>query len=370
MLNDMMNTPRRNLSHGKLSCFAQGKRRVWLMKNTLAVAAAIAAAIAAAGNAQAAVLYSGGTYEQNFDGLPHGTNPLNPNPDNVIRFNNAALISNGADPPFPGGWKDDTDFDGTNLGIKGWYLRHNGGPLGNGGVTGHAQVRYGNASPATPSAAFYVFTTGAATASPDIVEKALGILSSDSLNGNPDGRAYIGLQLINDTGKTLDSFTITYDGEQYRDRGTAGANGFDLQWSLSATAAGWASSNAATPGPGDFYYGVNGVERGAFAFNDPDLSKRAFMAPHNGTSNVALDGNLPENSVRDITHTVTGINWAPGAELWIRWRDQLPGTPTNFHGIAIDNVRFSATAVPEPSAFLLLASALLCCGWRRRAQLG
>ncbi len=335
-----------------------------------AVILAIAAAIGAAGNASAAVLYStaGSLYSQNFDGLPDGVNPYNPTmikdvdgvPTEVarpIQFNNAAVISNG-NAPFPGGWKDDTDFDATNLGIKGWYLYHNAALAANAGVSGHAQVRYGNASPATPSAAFYVFTKGATTTSPDIVEKALGILSSDALNGNPNGRTYIGLQLINDTGKTLDSFTITYDGEQYRDRGNAGANGFDLQWSLGATDADWQSS---TTGVG-FYTG----SYGGFAFNDPDLSKRAFLAPQNGSTSAVLDGNDAANSVRDITHTVTGINWAPGAELWIRWRDQLPGSPTNFQGIAIDNVRFSATAVPEPSSLLLLVMGSLCCGLRRR----
>ena len=78
---------------------------------------------------------------------------------------------------------------------------------------------------------------------------------------------------------------------------------------------------------------------------------------------ATLDGNLAANRVADITHTVSGINWAPGTQLWIRWRDQF-----THDGIAIDNVRFTATAVPEPSAFLLLASALLCCVCRRQSR--
>ena len=343
MLNITMNASRRNCSRAA-------------MEN--AAILALALAIGVAGNASAAVLYStaGSTYSENFDGLPHGTHN-----SKTIQFNNSALISNG-NAPFPGGWKDDTDFDNTNLGIKGWYLWHNGSFATNAGVSGHAQVRYGNASPASPSAAFYVFSTG--TASPNFEEKALGILSSDSLNGNPNGRAYIGLQLINNTTETLHSFTIAYDGEQYRDAGTAGVNGLDLQWSLSATAVGWMNSDAATPVPGDFYYGVNGVERGAFAFDDADVAQRAFLAPKSGSSAAALNGNLAENSVRDITHMVSGINWAPGAELWIRWRDQL----SPFDGIAIDNVRFSAsTEVPEPCSLLLLVMSTVCVLLRRRS---
>ena len=75
-----------------------------------------------------------------------------------------------------------------------------------------------------------------------------------------------------------------------------------------------------------------------------------------------LDGNLAANRVAGITHMVSGIKWAPGTELWIRWRDGY-----THDGIAIDNVSFSAsTDIPEPSAFLLLASALLCCICRRR----
>jgi len=47
---------------------------------------------------------------------------------------------------------------------------------------------------------------------------------------------------------------------------------------------------------------------------------------------------------------VTGINWAPGTSLWLRWRD--PNDPGSDHGMAIDN--FSFSAVPEPTTFALV----------------
>ena len=73
MLNNMMNAPRRNFSQGNLSCFVQGKGRVWLMRKATILTLAAAAAIGAAGNASAAILYStaGSVYSENFnDSLP------------------------------------------------------------------------------------------------------------------------------------------------------------------------------------------------------------------------------------------------------------------------------------------------------------
>ena len=40
--------------------------------------------------------------------------------------------------------------------------------------------------------------------------------------------------------------------------------------------------------------------------------------------------------------TVTGLSWAPGANLWIRWNDI--NDADNDHGLAIDDVMFSAKA--------------------------
>ncbi len=103
-----------------------------------------------------------------------------------------------------------------------------------------------------------------------------------------------------------------------------------------STASGWGSSNADTPEPGDWYYGTSGTDWDGVAnsFVSPINNNPASGTP---TVNAIL---YPNNAVRDIEHTVTGINWAPGAELWIRWRDTLGA----HDGIAIDNVRFTASA--------------------------
>lgn len=52
-----------------------------------------------------------------------------------------------------------------------------------------------------------------------------------------------------------------------------------------------------------------------------------------------------------VSATITGVNWAPGETLFIRWNDfDDVGTDA---GIAIDNLTMIAT-VPEPSCGLLL----------------
>ncbi len=316
----------------------------------ITVLALAVAAIGAAGNAQAAISYSvaGDIYSENFNAptFPANSNPLNiiPGTDPPqavnVQYNGSAHIQNG-NTPWPGGWKDNYARDETYLGIPGWYLYHDltvGTPVldedenikwyTTGGANGHAQFRYGGGGTpggtAPGGTGFFAFSNITCVS---CGEKALGVRSAGGF-----GRMYIGLQLINDTGSTLDSFTITYDGEQYTEAAGDNQDGFDLQWSLSATVDGWMSSNADTPGPGDFYYGENGVERGAF---------ESFRSPININPSSAIATNDPDiNAVRDISHTVTGINWAPGAELWIRWRD----INTSHDGIAIDNVRFTASA--------------------------
>ena len=84
------------------------------------------------------------------------------------------------------------------------------------------------------------------------------------------------------------------------------------------------------------------------------------------TSGNVVDGNVA-GRVADITATIDGIDWEPGAELWLQWSDpQLAANADD--GLAIDNVRFTAS-VPEPSSFALLG--LAAAGWlafRRRRK--
>ena len=82
------------------------------------------------------------------------------------------------------------------------------------------------------------------------------------------------------------------------------------------------------------------------------------------TTATALDGNAAANRKADISHTFSSLNWAPGADLWIRWRDRAPSG--NADGIAIDNVRF--TAVPEPTGVAFVVAAGSVAGLLRRRR--
>ena len=108
----------------------------------------------------------------------------------------------------------------------------------------------------------------------------------------------------------------------------------------------------------------------ATAISDPDSSftivpALGFTSPvfaNTGSGGNSIDGNV-EGRVSISGVTVSGINWLPGTDLWLRWADM--NDPNNDHGLAIDDVSFFAV-VPEPGcgAFVAAALAVLC--WRRR----
>ena len=79
-----------------------------------------------------------------------------------------------------------------------------------------------------------------------------------------------------------------------------------------------------------------------------------FMSPVfvNTGAGAAVDGNTA-GRVDVGPFTVTGVNWTPGTDLWLRWTDL--SHPGNDHGLAIDDLAFTAVAVPEPSFGGLLA---------------
>ena len=53
---------------------------------------------------------------------------------------------------------------------------------------------------------------------------------------------------------------------------------------------------------------------------------------------------------------MTGLNWQPGEDLWVRWADI--NDAGNDHGLAIDDVTFSAEAIPEPATITMAGLAL------------
>jgi hypothetical protein len=184
----------------------------------------------------------------------------------------------------------------------------------------------------------YSFGSGGST------ERALGGTGSGGAYfGSPASGAlagWIAVSITNDTGAEIDSFTVNYDGEQWRNGGSTSAQTMPLEYGFGATfatVASWISPGA--------------------SFN--------FTSPTTGASAAALDGNLAANRIAGLGGTVNGLTWAPSDTLWVRWTET--NDTGNDHGLGIDNFSFSATNVPEPAALgsTALAASMLI---RRRRR--
>ena len=279
-----------------------------LTTSAIVVALAIATYLP---ESRAAIMYStvGATYTQDFDSLPN-------TPENVKLGDS------------PVGWKDDDAAPPTgNFSIVGWHIYH---PIAQteGGFNGHQRMRIGAGTATTGT--FMSFGSSGST------ERALGMVSSNTMSsaGTP---SFYGAKIHNDTGMILRSFTLNYTGEQWRDAATA-AQFLDFDYSLNASS----------------------IQDGAAAFVNVDALD--FASPANALAG-ARDGNAAANRTAIGPVTVSHLNWAPGTDLWIRWRDLNDGG--SDHGLAIDDVGFSAD-IPEPgSMVMMLAAALALMGYRR-----
>jgi hypothetical protein len=262
--------------------------------------------------------------------------------------------------PYTEGWKDDTTSDANHLSVSGWYLygQADNKPASDptnseGGFNGHQRFRYQTGSSTTGS--FYGYATNLST------DKSLGILSSSTINLS-GGRAYIGIRLVNDTGSTLDSVTVSYTGEQWRYGGStntlagltypATVDRLEFQYRLGGNETDWFASSGFTP-------------RSALHF----VSPRNYTSEHNNTGTATalqLNGNDAAN--RAAKTDTFAVTWLPGQELWLRWRDgDITGADD---GLAVDDFSFSATAaVPEPTSLAFLGvSALGFLARRRRGN--
>ncbi|MDR3457203.1 MAG: fibronectin type III domain-containing protein [Verrucomicrobiae bacterium] len=214
----------------------------------------------------AQVNYSGGMYQQTFDSLPASGTSIS--------------------------WVD-------NLTLPGWYAWRT--------------------TPGSPPSTL-TLDTGTSTSTSVLhnygatgsTDRALGLLP-----GATPGNVMVGLRLHNNGTATYHSFTVTYDGEQWR---SASASTHSM--GFACTAGTPANLNDAS---------VNWVGNGYLAFYSPVLN----------SNGVALDGNVATNRDAGITGTVGGITWAPGTDLWIRFTsvNQSPGN----QGLALDNFNFSAS---------------------------
>jgi hypothetical protein len=303
-----------------LSCVFSGPRR----RSVLLCYAGIAIVTALAGGdrVRAAISYTtpGAIYSQDFNGLPTDTQTNN-------------NIQTGASPPFvnyTNGWQDDTTTVAADrISIPGWYLYHPLDPGTEDGFNDRQRFRFGTGT--STAGSFYAFASTNA-ANP---EKALGFLPSTTVatapqanpTANNDDTMFMALRLTNDTGQTLDRFTLSYDGEQWRDGGRGD------QASLTSAV--------------NFSWKINALNVHQIA-GFQSVPELGFTSPVANTATdpvdpAAVNGNVA-GKVPVAAFTVTGINWPNGADLWLRWGDQQQDG--NDHGMAIDNVSFSANIAP------------------------
>lgn len=267
----------------------------------LAVFAAVAAV---SSRADAQVLYSSGTYSQNFNtdtgGLPSTGGPFTYIGAGPFNLTSAPLSASG---------------------LTGWQITR----LAGSGTTTNVRVSNGASS-----------TSGIYSFGPSVTgteDRALGVI-----NGSAEADGF-GLVLQNTSGVVMDSFTLSYTGEQWRLGRASGATdtlNFGYKTGTSADISGPFTS----------------------------VSQLSFSSPITSGTVGALNGNLGANQTA-ISFTVTGITWNPGEYLVLDWASNAPNTGSN--GLAIDNVVF--TAVPEPSIVCLLGSVGLLGVLRRRRSL-
>ncbi len=186
-------------------------------------------------------------------------------------------------------------------GMEGWYFAKNTGSgtndlfhIESGGATSGGAKSYGVAGVNA------------------VTERALGALASGTYAPK------FGALITNNTGSTLNKFTITFTGEQWR-VSTAAAQSITFDYKVGATGINDASGFVSAAG-------LN------------------FTSPVTLGAGAALDGNDAANRTTGITSTVYGITWEPGAVLAIRWTDI--DDPGSDHALAIDDLTFSAGIQP------------------------
>jgi hypothetical protein len=149
--------------------------------------------------------------------------------------------------------------------------------------------------------------------------------SDRALGGSPaggTGTLTYGVALTNSTGATITQFDLSFDWERW----------FDADISVDQTLT--------------FAYSLDATSLTSGTFTSVSSASVTYSAPQ-GSQLWAASPLVASRSI-----TVTGIEWAPGATLWLRWQDVNEGG--GDHGVGIDNV--SLTAIPEPSSAALLFS--------------
>lgn len=172
-----------------------------------------------------------------------------------------------------------------------------------------------------------LYSYGTTILSPINYERALGGLASATTVVG------FGTYFINTSSDTYQNLAFSFDREVWRNQSAAADQSLSFAYGFSSGAGGITTANFITSG-------------GMTAFAALNATSPAAL----GGTQAGRDGNAAPYKAA-VSATITGINWAPGDTLFIRWNDfDDSGSDA---GIAIDSLNMIAT-VPEPSGGLLL----------------
>lgn len=157
-------------------------------------------------------------------------------------------------------------------------------------------------------------------------ERALGHSTSNAYTGAVGvGYNYLGWRLLNNTGSTITSITITYTGEQWRRMDNVNTQEMTVEYRTSST--------------------VTSLTTGTWT----TIPALTFTSPQTGATALTLDGNATANRVANITSTVSVLVY-PGEEIMLRWSDI--NDANNDHFLAIDDVTVNVSTGPIPQPII------------------
>ncbi len=172
-----------------------------------------------------------------------------------------------------------------------------------------------------------LYSYGYPPPSPLQSERALGSVGSGTTVPG------FGTWFINTSADTFEYLTFSFDREIWRTQSATADQSLAFAYGFSSSGTGITTANFLTDGSMIAYAALNATAPGTL-----------------GGSNVSRDGNADPYKAA-VSATISGIRWAPGDTLFIRWNDK--DDTGSDAGIAIDNLTMIAT-VPEPAGGLLL----------------